>query len=303
MTCPGPAGGLLRLTIWCLFLLLPLAHAGEVVFAYYNLKNYLVMNRRSPDGVSAELPKPKDEVEAVVSMIELINPDILGVAEIGDEQVLADFQERLSKAGMEFRHAELVRGFDGVRHLALLSKHPISARNSQSDVPLELNGKLHRMGRGILDATVDIGGVPVRFVGLHLKSKRKVPEYDEAKFRAKEAIAVSEHLQKILSSSPHQQLLLFGDFNDTKNEFPVKHIAGPKGGSTSLRVLPLLDARGESWTHFWAFADIYSRIDFLMVSESLWPAVSLDRSGVGMGSDWETASDHRPIFTTFSVGK
>lgn len=293
----------LRLAIWCLFLFLPLAQGGEVVFAYYNLKNYLPMSRHMPEAGPAELAKPEGEIRAVVSMLKSINPDILGVAEMGDESMLTDFQSRLKKAGMELSHTEWVPGVDGVRHLALLSRYPIVSRNSRSDVPFELNGAVHRMGRGILDATVEIDGKRVRFVGLHLKSKRQVPEFDEAKFRAKEAIAVREHLDKILNDAPGSNLLLFGDLNDTKNEFPVKHIVGPKGGAKSLEPLPLADKRGESWTHYWAFADIYSRIDFFMVSEGLRPSVMLEKSGIGYGKEWKSASDHRPLFTTLSLGK
>lgn len=299
----GNASGRLRLVALCLILFLPLAQGGEVVFAYYNLKNYLTMTRRGPDGVRAELPKPEEEVRAVVSMLKSIKPDILGVAEMGDKSMLEDLQGRLKKAGMDFPHTEWVAGEDGVRHLALLSRHPIVARESRSEVPVELNGRIHRMGRGILDATVEVGGERVRFVGLHLKSKRQVPEYDEEKFRAREAVAVRAHLSGIFKENPSEKLLLYGDLNDTKNEFPVKHIAGPKGGSASLREIPLADGRGETWTHYWAFADIYSRIDFFMVSEALWPAVKLSKSGIGDDKGWAVASDHRPLFTTLSIGK
>lgn len=303
MIFAGFAAGRLRLVAFCLFLCLPLAQGGEVVFAYYNLKNYLLMNRRGPEGASATLPKPEEEIRAVVSMLKSIQPDVLGVAEMGDESMLADLQGRLKTAGMDFPHTEWVPGDDGVRHLALLSRHPIVARDSRSDVPVELLGKSLRMGRGILDVTLEVGGERLRFVGLHLKSKRPVPEYDEAKFRAKEAIAVRAHLDRIFKANPAEKLFLYGDLNDTKNEFPVKHIAGPNGGGASLREIPLADGRGETWTHYWAFADIYSRIDFLMVSEALWPAVNLRQSGIGDDEEWAQASDHRPLFTTLSIGK
>lgn len=293
----------LRLVAWCLFLFLPLAQGGEVVFAYYNLQNYLVMNRRAPGGESAELPKPEEEVRAVISMLKAIKPDILGLAEIGDETMVADLQSRLKKAGMDLPHVEWVPGSDGVRHLALLSRYPIVERDSQSDVPLELNGQVYRMGRGILDATVDVDGDRIRFVGIHLKSKRQVPQFDEAKFRANEAVAVRGHIDKRLEANPGEKLLLFGDLNDTKNEFPVKHIAGPVNKAASLRILPLVDSQGKSWTHHWAFADIYSRIDFLMVSSALMPGVNIAKSGVGCAVEWEVASDHRPLFTTIAIQK
>ncbi len=301
MSSCGAWGVRLAASFYLLFL--PLVQGGEVVFAYYNLKNYLSMNPSRGDGVSARLAKPVEEVSAIVSMLKAINPDILGVAEIGDQSMLLDFQRRLNNEGMDFLYTEWVQGFDDARHLALLSRYPIVVRTSQSNVPVELNGKRHRMGRGILDATIEIGGEQLRFVGLHLKSRRPVAEYDEAKFRAKEAIAVRGYLDKIFSMNPIEKVFLFGDLNDTKNEFPVKHIAGPNGDPSSLRVIPLLDANGESWTHYWALSDTYSRIDFFMVSKALWPAVNFKKSGLGADLKWRTASDHRPLFTTLSLEK
>jgi hypothetical protein len=152
-------------------------------------------------------------------MLQAIKPDILGLAEIGDETMVADLQAWLKKAGMDLPHVEWVPGSDGVRHLALLSRYPIVERDSQSDVPLELNGQVYRMGRGILDATVDVDGDRIRFVGLHLKSKRQVPQFDEAKFRANEAVAVRGHIDKRLEANPGEKLLLLAISTTRKMNF------------------------------------------------------------------------------------
>jgi endonuclease/exonuclease/phosphatase family metal-dependent hydrolase len=141
----------------------------------------------------------------------------------------------------------------------------------------------------------------LRLVGLHLKSRRAVPEFDEKKFRAREAIMVREHLDAIFRSEPAVNLLVFGDLNDTKNESPIKDILGTLRSPSALKDLPLRDSHGLVWTHFWSKADVYSRIDYLMVSQKLWPAIKLNRSGIGSGREWSKASDHRPLYTTISV--
>ncbi len=287
------------------FVLLPCAGAKDVVFAYYNVENYLSMDRKQGDRVVKNAPKPEEEVRAVVQVLKAIKPDILGLAEMGDKKTLADFQSRLRRAGMNLPHVEWVRGEESnVRHLALLSKFPIVSRDSLSNVPVEIGGKRHRMGRGILDATLEIEpGYRLRLVGIHLKSKRPVPMYDQQMFRNKEASIVRSHIRKILSASPDENLLVFGDFNDTKNEFPVREILGPANGSTSLRDLPLRDRWGLAWTHFWSYADVYSRIDYLMASRGLWPEINLRRSGIGDTREWRDASDHRAVYTTLSTLK
>lgn len=277
---------------------------GEAVFAYYNVENYLPMPREV-DGKRVEsAPKPEREVAAVVSMLKRCRPDIVGVAEMGDRRMLADFQKRLKAAGMDLRHTEWVRGEDGERHLALLSRFPIVARDSRSDVPLEVDGRRFRMGRGILDATVELApGYRLRLVGLHLKSRRAVPLYDEKRFRTREAMAVRRHVESVLAANPRENLLVFGDLNDTKNEFPILEILGPPGGASSLRALDLRDPAGLSWTHYWGAADVYSRIDYLMASPGLWPELRTKKSGIGGGREWNEASDHRPLFTTIVAGE
>lgn len=276
------------------------AEAREIVFAHYNLENYLTLSRKVGSRSVPVAPKPENEIRALIAVIQSIKPDILGVAEMGDQTLLADFQNRLRGAGMDFPHLEWVRGEEGnERHLALLSKFPIVASNSQSDVPLELDGRRHRMGRGILDVTVQVApDYRLRLIGLHLKSKRAVPMYDQQKFRAKEALIVRSRLNQILAADPNQNLLLFGDLNDTKNEFPIREILGPSNSPAGLRDLPLHDRDGLTWTHYWENADIYSRIDYLMVSRGLWPEIRAKRSGISSSRHTREASDHRPIFTT-----
>jgi endonuclease/exonuclease/phosphatase family metal-dependent hydrolase len=290
---------LLAVWIFCI----ATAGAREVVFAHYNLENYLPMSRKVGDRFVPDAPKPEKEIRALISAIKSIKPDILGVAEMGDQKMLADFQRRLREAGMDFLHLEWVRGDEGnERHLALLSKFPIVARDSQSDVPLELDGRRHRMGRGILDVTVQVTpDYQLRLLGLHLKSKRAVPMYDQQKFRAKEALIVRSRLNQILAADPNQNLLLFGDLNDTKNEFPIREILGPLKSPAGLRDLPLRDRDGLAWTHFWDNADLYSRIDYLMASRGLWPEIRLNRSGISSSRHTREASDHRPIYTAIEA--
>ena len=285
--------------VFCFFAAGALCRGGEFVFAYYNVENYLPMVREVGGKRVDGAPKPERGVAAVVSMLKRCRPDIVGVAEMGDRGMLADFQRRLKAAGMDLPHVEWVAGDGGGRHLALLSRFPIVARNSRSDVPVEVDGKKFRMGRGILDVTVEAApGYRLRLVGLHLKSRRAVTLYDERQFRAREALVVRRHVDGILGADPKVNLLVFGDLNDTKNEFPVQEILGAPGGVRSLRALELRDPAGLVWTHYWAAADVYSRIDYLMASAGLWPEIKMRKSGIVGGREWAEASDHRPLFTT-----
>ena len=85
-------------------------------------------------------------------------PDVFGICEIGTPEDLADLQRRLKEAGLDLPHSEHTGGADDTRHLALLSRFPITARNSQRDLTYDLMGREEPIRRGILDPTVTPAG-------------------------------------------------------------------------------------------------------------------------------------------------
>lgn len=278
------------------------AWSREIVVASYNVENYLKMERRVEGKTVQDAPKPGEEIAAAVDVIKEINPDILGLVEMGDESMLEDLRSRLKAVGLDYPNKEWVQGADAARHLSLLSRFPIVVRSSRDDVPFELNGAQMRIGRGILDVTVQLSEkYPLRLVGVHLKSRREVPEFDQVAMRAKEARLVRRHLDTILKANPDENLVLFGDLNDTKNEYPVKELMGSANDPFRMKDLFLSDSFGYRWTHYWATADIYSRIDYFLVSTGLWPEINKEKSGISSSKIWYKASDHRAIFCTIKV--
>lgn len=272
-----------------------------VVMSFYNLKNYLAMERRVNDEVVPDAPKPENEIKAVIEGLAAIRPDILGVCEIGDETHLADLQARLKAEGIDLPHTELVRDAAGWnRNLALLSRHPIVARNSRDDYTYELEGTRHAFQRGVLDVKIAISSsYHLRYIGLHLKSKREVPEGDETLMRLHEARLARQHLDAILGEEPGANLIVMGDLNDHRPEAPVKTIQGGFGGKGYLTALGLADPFGFRWTHHWSFADSYSRFDYALVSEGLEKEIIRDACRIHHWEDWDKASDHRPLVITF----
>jgi endonuclease/exonuclease/phosphatase family metal-dependent hydrolase len=269
----------------------------EIVVASYNVENYLLADRRKDGAVIKDAPKPEQEIIAVVKVLGQIQADIVGLIEMGDESMLDDLQRRLKAAGLDYSYREWVKGADEQRHTCLLSKFPIVERNSRNDVLLELDGKTLRMNRGILDVTVQVNPeYRLRLVGAHLKSRRAVPDYDQALLRAKEAWSLREHVDEILAAAPDTNLLLFGDLNDTKNEYPIREVIGWKGAPNYMMDLLLRDSRGEHWTYYWKAADEYSRVDYLLVSPALAGEVIHQKCGINDSPFWNEASDHRAIY-------
>ena len=60
---------------------------------------------------------------------------------MGSPERFEDFKKRLDEAGLGYVDSEYLQAADPDRHLALVSRFPIVARNSRGDVPYELNGQ------------------------------------------------------------------------------------------------------------------------------------------------------------------
>lgn len=270
--------------------------AKGIVFCSYNVRNYL-----GPDQASAERKtkaKPEKEIEALIQVIREINPDVLGVCEMGSPAAFEDFKARLKNAGMEFSDSEYVKADDEDRHLALLSRFPIVRRDSAAKVRYTLSGTQQSVKRGFLDVTVQIApAYQLRCVGTHLKSKLPAPE-GEALIRRHEAAKLREHLDGILAENPDANLLCYGDFNDAKNQPMFSEITGVRGTPGHMTDLAARDAHGDRWTHHWPVADEYSRIDYLFASPGLLPEVKRETATVYRSDFWEIASDHRAVFVT-----
>lgn len=275
--------------------------AGEIVVAAYNLENFVNASPREPGQRATARPKSEKEAAAVVRVISDMHPDILGVCEMGSPERFEDFKKRLAEAGLSFTDFEYLPAADPDRHLALVSRFPIVARNSRSDVPFELNGRPEKLRRGILDVTVQVSdGFRLRLVGVHLKSKLPIPE-GEAMVRRLEAQLVRKHLEGIMQADPRTPLLCYGDFNDTKNEPMFQEITGIRGTVTHLADLVARDELGDRWTQYWKAADLYSRIDYFFASPALLPSIVPGKTRVYRSAYWNDASDHRPIFTSLLV--
>ena len=280
--------------------LLLLGAPPEIVFCHYNVRNYVDATPADENHKFATRAKPEAEIDALIRIIKDVNPDILGVCEMGGPERFADFQKRLADAGLGYVESEYVQAADADRHLALVSRFPIVARNSQTDVRFEVNGQQEKVRRGFLDVTVEVNAdYQLRLVGVHLKSKLPIPE-GEALIRRYEAQKLRAYVEKIMTTDPKVNLVCYGDFNDTKNEPMFSEISGVKGTPTYLADLWAKDALGDRWTHYWKTADEYSRIDYLFVSPALFREVVLNKSRIYRSevNDWAAASDHRAVYTS-----
>lgn len=263
--------------------------ARDISFVSYNLKNYLTMRRGS-----SYSGKPEEEIDALIDILVAEKPDILGVSEIGSEKDLLDLQSRLASRGIKLNHHEHTGGADRTRFLGFLSRFPIVDRNSQTDLSYELTGQTRTISRGLLDVTIDTGSRELRFLGVHLKSKRPVDYADQNLVRENEAHLVREHATSILKENPDVLLLTYGDFNDTIGSKTLQILRGRRNSKINMPDHYFKDTRGHLWTHFWDYQDVYSRFDYVLFSSGVRPLINAADSAI-VEDPGMKASDHRAL--------
>jgi endonuclease/exonuclease/phosphatase family metal-dependent hydrolase len=287
------------------------AHAGlavdytledhEFSVMTYNLLRYM-RDDRDRDGQRDD-PKPLEEREAVLDLIVSASPDVLAVQEMGDPEVYAGFKQALADRGLDYEFDELLRrkddGWNAV-HLAVLSRRPIVSYQSHLDDVYTMGPHTDiPVARGFID--VDIGVNPAyrfRLMVAHLKSK-VFHEYGQTEMRRNEARLLNKHVRAALAENPRMNLLVVGDLNDTYDSRAVREVMGTQ--TRYLFDLRPRDFVGDTWTHFRASHDEYSRIDYALVSEGMRPEVVMEKTRVVRDPRTAIASDHRPIVAVFQA--
>lgn len=278
--------------------------------ATYNLEGYLLEATENRPAKTAESRAKVGE------SIVALKPDVLALQEVGGTNALLELRDSLKASGLELPHWEHVAGPDTNIQVAVLSKFPFTARRPHTNDSFLLSGKRFRVSRGI--AEVDIQVTPnysFTLLSAHLKSKRPVFSADEAELRLEEAKVLREHIDARLAANPEANLVVLGDFNDTKDAASTKAVIGryrhklvdtrpaERNGDERLPIAAGTEPRNVTWTHYYEKEDSYSRIDFLLLSTGMAKEWVTNGTYVLTAPDWGVASDHRPIVATFEAAE
>ena len=298
----------------CALLCLWAAAASAATFrvATYNIENYL-------DQPTASRPQIKSpEARAKVrESIRALNPDVIALEEIGTTNALLELRQSLQAEGQDFPWWEHISGADTNIHVAVLSKFPILARHPHTNETFLLDGRSFRVSRGFAELQIQARtNFTFTLLAAHLKSRRLVPDADEAQERLGEATVLRGIVDALLHANPNLPLIVLGDLNDVKDADSTRALIGrgktkltdtrpaerngdPAPGATTLRDEP----RNITWTHYYAKEDSYSRIDYILLSQALTPHWRPADTYVLTLPNWGLASDHRPIVATFDLAE
>ena len=161
--------------------------------AEYNLENYLDQPTETRRSVKSDEAKAK-----IRESIRMMKPDVIALEEMGTTNALLELRAALKAEGLEFPYWEHVSGVDPSIHLALLSKFPITARHPHTNENFLLDGRRFSVSRGFLEVDIQVNtNYSFTLLGAHLKSKRPVPEGDEAELRLQEAKLLRESATRV----------------------------------------------------------------------------------------------------------
>ena len=205
--------------------------------------------------------------------------------------------------------------FDTNIHVAVLSKFPFTARRPQTNDNFLLSGRRFRVSRGFAEVDIKVNpNYSFTLITAHLKSRRPVPEADEAELRLEEAKLLREKIDARLAANPNVNLIVLGDFNDNYGSQVIKTVVGRgknalvdtrpaerNGDNQPNPTNPRCSPRNITWTHYYGIEDTYSRLDYIMLSHAMARELVTNETYVLSIPNWGIASDHRPIIATFDV--
>ncbi len=301
------AVAILAVFLCCAFESLSAAETFRI--ATYNVENYLAQ------AGSGNRPAKSDTAKAKVREgILALKPDVLALQEIGGTNELLELQRALKTADLDLPNLEIVTGYDTNIHVAVLSRFPIIARHPHTNEAFLMAGKRFRVSRGFAEVQIQVNtNYSFTLLVAHLKSRRPIPEADEADLRLEEAKILREIIDAHLDADPNANLVVLGDFNDVHSSKPVKTILGrgkkslvdtrpaERNGDTPPYSDRRIANRNVAWTHYYAVNDEYSRIDYILLSQGMSREWISSETYVLAIPNWGYGSDHRPLVATFST--
>ncbi len=268
----------------------------ELSIATYNVANYNLTDRQIEGAFLTQYPKPEREKTALRRVVAELDADVLALQEVGGEAFVRELRRDLRSEGIEYPHAFVLEAQDEVRRLAVLSRFPFTRIGRHADLEFKYFEGRELVKRGMLEVRLQTAAGEIALFVVHLKSRLTERRDDPAAElrRGREATAARDRILELFPEPAEARFLILGDFNEGPTGRPLRAFT-ERGPLEIARPVSAGDSRGETWTHLYRRNDEYSRVDFILVSPALEPAVQGGRGVILDSEPVLRASDHRPV--------
>ncbi len=263
----------------------PKPEGNSVRVCTWNVRNYAVFY----NGGKVR-PKPLAERKSLCKTIAKINPDVLLIQEIGEDEFLLEFAKLLAEEGQVFKW-RISPDSKMSSRLGILSKIPVDKVFDFSGLNFFINGESKTSPRSTIGAKFTTNGKEWFAFTLHLKSKFGAKKRDKEYFpyRREEIGAILKSVSEVAGD----MVCVGGDFNEEPRK-EIENLFRDKG-------LVLLNS-DSSHSYYWSKKELYQLYDYFYVSKGMLKAVDGKRARVFVGSPME-ASDHNPVFIDINFSR
>ncbi len=232
------------------------------------------------------------KLNAVVSVLEALDPDVIVFAEVENDTILQDINAGL---GNVYVDQHISDGHDprGVE-IAALSKYPFDQVVSHFGDMFVVQGTPapeYNFTRDLLEYHFQVGEQRVVLLGVHYKAKGPPDDPDR---RLAEAQRTREVADALTTSDPDLAVLVLGDYNDLPDSPPIDAIIGsdPEYSSATDHV-PAEDR----WT--FNFMGAEELIDHQIGNPRMMENLDTTSVHIEHEGDVGAASDHHPVIATY----
>lgn len=233
-----------------------------------------------------------EKLNAVVTTIEALAPDVIVFCEVENEGILDDINAALDNAYPEshISQGNDPRGID----IAALSKIPFTNVVSHLDETFVVEGTAapeFEFTRDLLEYHFDVGAQKVVLLGVHYKAKGPPDNPDKRLAEAQRTRAVADELT---AADPSLGVLILGDYNDLPDSPPLDAVTGSDPVYVDAASFV---AEPDRWS--FDFEGSLELIDHqignpIMMGKLDETSVHIEHEG-----DVDTASDHHPLIATY----
>jgi endonuclease/exonuclease/phosphatase family metal-dependent hydrolase len=273
-----------------------------LTIATYNVENYVAADRRVDGVYRTAYPKPEAAKSALRTVIRALDADVLALQEMGPAGYIEELRRDLRAEGLDYPYVASVEAVDTERHVAAFSRIPFRSVQAHSALEFPYGGGRARVKRGVLEIVLPAGDTAVTLFLVHLRSRftEHAEDPGAALYREGEAGAVRDLVLGRFPNPETARFMILGDCNDTRNSRPLRRLT-TRGTTTVATLAPAVDSRGDAWTYFYPKEDAYSRVDYILVSPGLAPALAGGGARVYDGPGVRDASDHRPVIVRLEL--